>query len=86
MEEVITPNMLEGALRNAMGNPRNSSTETGAVPGGSDTQSNPEPFAYESQLQQLHELGFMDDTANRAALNVTSGNLQEAINIILLWN
>lgn len=90
-DTLITSDMLEGALLSAMETTRSlPSAELSSNDTSDDlqlsSQQSTDSFLYESQLQQMHELGFLDDAINRSALSVSSGNIQEAINLVLLWS
>jgi len=49
----------------------------------STSATTPQPERWAQQLQQMRELGLNDDALNRQMLEVTNGDLQAAIDLVM---
>ncbi|XP_044765490.1 uncharacterized protein LOC123321785 [Coccinella septempunctata] len=80
---IITNEMFNNALQQAFNNTPSSTPPV--TPGTATENLNFSSLAgrYENQLGQMHELGLTNDAVNIRALHTTSGNLQEAVELVL---
>lgn len=63
--------------------PGTSTPQTGASPAQPQSASVPPEERFRTQLEQLRDMGFVDQQANIAALQATGGNIQLAIERLL---
>ncbi|KAL3289474.1 hypothetical protein HHI36_022897 [Cryptolaemus montrouzieri] len=79
---IITNEMFSSALQQAF-----STTPIGSPPvtpgENEETSFSSLSVRFENELRQMHELGLLNDTVNIRALQTTSGNLQEAVELVL---
>lgn len=80
---IITSEMFNNALQQAFSNTPSSTPPV--TPGSTTENLNFSNLAgrYENQLRQMHELGLTNDAANIRALHTTSGNVQQAVELVL---
>ncbi|KAK9890207.1 hypothetical protein WA026_010317, partial [Henosepilachna vigintioctopunctata] len=81
-QNVITTEIFNNALQQAFGT---TPAVTPAVTPDTEDESSISTLSirYESELRQMQELGLTDNRINVRALETTSGNLQEAVELVL---
>ena len=67
----------------AQANPNPPSTSSTSAPAPAQTQSSMADAELAAKLEQMHELGFVDDELNLRALQITEGNVEAAISFIV---
>lgn len=81
--DIITREVFSNALQQAFSNTPSSTPPI--TPGTANENLNFSSLSvrYEVQLGQMHELGLTNDAINIRALQTTSGNVQEAVELVL---